>query len=89
MDGVEMINADEIPRYKMPTADELEAMYGDVASPCETCKHCINVKVWLRSRTGATRTIQVCVVEHDEDGDDFGTLLVGAIDQCGGWELAE
>lgn len=75
-----MARADEIPRYAPPTQAELEAMFGDVASPCETCTHRITVKVGRRTR-------DICVAEHDEDGEDFGTVIASVVGECGRWEL--
>lgn len=83
--------ADEIPRYKMPNADELEAMFGDILSLCETCRwH----GVW-RERTvtsnGFKRMVEhdFCCVDVARGDSDELEKLVGVVSECDEWEVAE
>ena len=80
-----MIQADEIPRYAPPTQAELDAMFGDVTSLCDTCRH---RGVW-RERTavaGSARTAvrELCCL----DMDDL-TPIKAPVDECTGWEMVE
>ena len=77
------VNPDSIPRYQLPTDEELDEMYGgSVADLCETCGHCVLVVDRANSRRGRLRILTVCVAIHDEDGSETAEEVAGPIGEC-------
>ena len=88
--GVLMV-ADEISRYKLPTAEELEALFGDITTLCDTCRwH----GVW-RERTVTSggfkrmREHDFCCIGVAKGETDELEKLTSVVSECGGWEMAE
>lgn len=77
------VNPDTIPRYQMPTPEELDAMYGgSVRDLCETCAHCVLVVDRANSRKGRLRVLVVCVAIHDECMSEDAEVVAGPIGEC-------
>lgn len=78
------IQADTIPRYAPPTPAELDAMFGDMTTLCDTCRH---RGVWCertQTKGGFARTVR-----HEfccEDMEEL-TPIKAPVDECTGWEM--
>jgi len=61
----------------IPTPEEQERMFGgpEPRPNPDDCRHCIDVVDRANSCEGCLRVLQVCVLEHDQEGDTSGEVV--------------
>ena len=69
--------------YPNTTSDRMEPL--DLPEPCHLCDTCAHAIEAL----GINPALQVCVEEHDEDGEPVGTVVSETVEECDRYKEAE
>lgn len=83
------LQADTIPRYAPPTPAELDALFGDMTTLCDTCRHRGVLRREATTPAGFRRKVvtELCCAAMMRGESDELWRIDGPVDACDDWEV--